>query len=174
MTIKMHAPWLTKANPYIGSNGQPFSKDANNLVDVEDRDFQTLLALGFVQDGEPPVRIVNFNSNANANFTANCFGWGKQIILTVEGGANLTHTLPSAAAIAALLPNPKTGDRWMIRIINKLTGTLTLADGNNCVANGTNSVATNRTMDIMADLFDMGESVGIRMAMYNVGYGNAV
>lgn len=172
--MKIYAPWVKSSNPFTGSSGNRIAPDANGMAVIDPEDLLSLMKAGFIQDGEPFIREVAFNSNNQNTFPANCLAFGEIIILTVTGSANVSLALGNAVNIATMRANSKTWDSWLVRILNLNSGNLTVADGDNAIGNGMKVIGPNKTAELLAQIFDMGESVGVRMAFYFAGFGNAV
>jgi hypothetical protein len=172
--MKVYAPWLKSSAPLTGANGNRVSTDANGLAVVDQEDLLALMEAGLIQDGEPFIREVAFNSNNQNTFPANCLAFGKVIILTVTGSANVSLALGNAANIAAMRANSKTWDSWLVRVINLNSGNLTIADGDNAVGNGMQVIGANKWAELLPQIIDMGEQVGVRIAFYFAGFGAAV
>jgi hypothetical protein len=175
MTIKMYAPWLTKAARIIDSNGNAISIDANGIVEVSESDFLTLLRQGFTSGGSamPDFRRTAATNNANCTLVANAMAYGKKIYLMVSGAAAITATTETANNMIALIPNAKLWDTWMVRVVNVNSGNLTLAGGANVAFNGTAVIAANRWADYMAMVMDFGADTTNLIVFFNVGFGNA-
>jgi hypothetical protein len=179
MTVKMYAPFLKQGSRIIGSNGAPITVDANKTANVADEDVLTLIKQGFhLQVGMSPfimpdVRRTVHTNNANSILAANAMIWGGMVINVISGGAALTHTTETSANMAAVIPGIKNFDRWLVRIINKNSGNLTLAPGsgvnfNNVAGNNASIViAANKYVDFMG----MYENGNISFA--DIGQGNA-
>ena len=172
--MKVYAPWLKSSTPVTGASGNRITPNGNGMAVIDPEDLLALMKAGLIQDGEPFIREVAFNSNNQNTFPANCLAFGKIIILTVTGSANVSLALGNAANIAAMRANSKTWDSWLVRVINLNSGNLTIADGNNAVGNGMQVIPTNRWAELLPQIIDMGEQVGVRMAFYFAGFGNAV
>jgi hypothetical protein len=100
--------------------------------------------------------------------------WGGMVINVISGGAALTHTTETSNNMAAIIPGIKDFDRWLVRLINKNSGNLTLAPG---AGINFNDVAGNNASIVIAankfvDLMGMYENGNISFA--DIGQGNAV
>ncbi len=180
MTVKMYAPFLGQGAKIVGSNGVPISVNANKTANVAEEDVLALLKQGFtLQVGMAPgampeVRRTVHSNNANSTLAANAMIWGGMVINVISGGAALTHTTETSNNMAAIIPGIKNYDRWLVRLINKNSGNLTLAAGTGVNFNdvsGNNAaivIAANKYVDFMA----MYENGNISFA--DIGQGNAV
>lgn len=180
MTVKMYAPFLKQAAQITGSNGVPISVDANGSANIAEEDVIALLRQGFTlqvgmkSGGMPSVRRTVHSNAANSTLAANAMIWGGMVINVISGGAALSHTTASAANMAAQIPGIKNYDRWLVRIINKNSGNLTLVAGSGV---NFNDVAGNNVSIVIAankyvDFMGMYENSAISFA--DIGQGNAV
>ncbi len=180
MTVKMYAPFLGQGAKIVGSNGVPISVNANKTANVAEEDVLALLKQGFtlqigmVPGAMPEVRRTVHSNNANSVLAANAMIWGGMVVNVISGGAALTHTTETSNNMAATIPGIKNYDRWLVRLINKNSGNLTLAAGSGVNFNdvsGNNAaivIAANKYVDFMA----MYENGNISFA--DIGQGNAV
>jgi hypothetical protein len=180
MTVKMYAPFLGQGAKLVGSNGVPISVDANKTANIAEEDVLALLKQGFtlqtgmVPGAMPMIRRTVHSNAANSTLAANAMIWGEMVVNVISGGAALTHTTATSNNMAACIPGIKNFDRWLVRLINKNSGNLTLAPG---AGVNFNDVAGNNASIVIAankyvDLMGMYENGNISFA--DIGQGNAV
>ena len=167
--MKIHMPWLSSSQTFMGSGGKVVTPDANGICDIPNDDAIVAIKMGALKTlGMPQVRRTTASNAANCTLAANAMAFGREIYIFFSGAAAITANTAPAANIISVMPAARLYDTWTVRVINTNSGNLTLAGGNGVSFNGTAVIAANRYVDFMGLIND-----GNTVVYYNVGFGNA-
>ncbi|MCI0557865.1 MAG: hypothetical protein MN733_05170 [Nitrososphaera sp.] len=92
--------------------------------------------------------VIQNNNATTAAFTLDAndvTGATALVAIRLTGAAPTTVTLPTVAAMLAVVPNPEIGMTWFIAVTNTGSGTVTITTNTGWTVSGTATVATTTT-----------------------------
>lgn len=118
----------------------------------------------------PQASITTADTGATQTLTAAMVAvpGSPEVYHTSASGSTPTLTMPTAAAILALLPDIAVGSSWYLRFINTNSGTATLATNTGITTSGTLTLLTNTTRDFIMSVTSIANPA---ITMTSVGTG---
>lgn len=148
-TVRMQAPVGFTGQVSVSvstppTSGQTYTPDANGTIAVDPRDVEYLLTAGFTFGFGATADLIKATDNGvTKTLTAALISGAGRVYLPSAGGTTPSLTLPTGALLDAAIAGMQVGQSYLLRVINRNSGTMTIVTAVGWTLTGTLTIATN-------------------------------